>query len=384
MAVRGQYTPAEQRMLDATNKSLDQLVGWGPSMFSRFVSAESIKRAAMSQDPWNPLFRDESYATDTRWSGIIAPPFMEYFLSMSKGGHVTLEVTEDIGRQESLYIGENWQMYKPVRPGDWFKVWLRRPKLEDITSLDGKGPRRFALTAHNTDIINQKDELVSSFQLFLQFTFQTGPETRRIAMIDAKYAYSDKEMEYINQAIDNEQVRGRNIRWWEDVNTGDATNPVVLGPTTFSDQAVLSGGPGMLGHRKDQIKAMPWEFIYDPDTHMYYGSMEVHMNDRAAQLHGGMPRALHFGGAARNLMARLVTNWMGDDGFMRKFNWRHVSQSAVGDTLIGRGKVTNKRVENDEHLVDLKVWLEDIRGYVTEVASATVSLISKEKPYTWK
>ena len=140
----------------------------------------------------------------------------------------------------------------------------------------------------------------------------------------------------------------------------------------------------MLVHRKEQLKVMPWEFIYDPDLNMHYGSMEVHMNDRAAFLKSGIPRALHFGGAARNLMARLVTNWTGDDGFMRKFNWRHVTQSAVGDTLIGRGKVIDKRIEKDEYLVDLKVWLEDIRGYVTEVASATVSLISKDKLFTWK
>ena len=83
-------------------------------------------------------------------------------------------------------------------------------------------------------------------------------------------------------------------------------------------------------------------------------------------------------------MGRLVTNWMGDDGFLRKFDWRHMTQSAVGDTLIGRGKVTNKRVEDSEHLVDLRVWLEDIRGYVTEASIVTVSLCSKEAPYQWK
>jgi hypothetical protein len=46
--------------------------------------------------------------------------------------------------------------------------------------------------------------------------------------------------------------------------------------------------------------------------------------------------------------------------------------------------VTNKRVENGEHLVDLEVWLENMRGNITEAAAATVSLCPKEAPYKWK
>ena len=56
----------------------------------------------------------------------------------------------------------------------------------------------------------------------------------------------------------------------------------------------------------------------------------------------------------------------------------------LGDAIIGRGKVTNKRVENGEHLVDLDVWLRNMRGNTTEAASATVSLFSKKVPYKWK
>jgi hypothetical protein len=53
----------------------------------------------------------------------------------------------------------------------------------------------------------------------------------------------------------------------------------------------------------------------------------------------------------------------------------------LGDTIFGRGKVKNKYISaNGEYLVDLDVWVETIRGYVSDVATATVSLISKETP----
>jgi hypothetical protein len=77
---------------------------------------------------------------------------------------------------------------------------------------------------------------------------------------------------------------------------------------------------------------------------------------------------------------------MGDDGLMRRFKFRHMNRTHIGDTVIGRGKVINKRVEDGEYLVDLALWLENIRGYVTEPGVATVSLYSKETahPYKWK
>jgi hypothetical protein len=83
----------------------------------------------------------------------------------------------------------------------------------------------------------------------------------------------------------------------------------------------------------------------------------------------------------QHLMSRLVTNWMGDDGFLRRVNLLKLNNHPLGDTLFGRGKVKKKYISaNGEYLVDLEVWVETIRGYVSDVATATVSLISRENP----
>ena len=52
-------------------------------------------------------------------------------------------------------------------------------------------------------------------------------------------------------------------------------------------------------------------------------------------------------------------------------------RTPVGDVLIARGQVTGKRAQGDAHLVDLTLWIENLRGMISEVAQATVALRSK-------
>lgn len=62
-----------------------------------------------------------------------------------------------------------------------------------------------------------------------------------------------------------------------------------------------------------------------------------------------------------------------------------MTRSIVGDAFIGYGRVVGKREEKGEHLVDIKAWLENIRGFTPEAAMATVKLVSKkDNLQTWR
>jgi acyl dehydratase len=377
MAVRGVYTQPIKKMLEDTNRAADKMVGW-VKLANRAASEESIKNYGLSQDPFNPLWHDDNYAADARWGGIIAAPFYQYSFGAPM---FVMEVTPDCGFLQTLYIGEDWEFFRPVRPGDSFRVYRRRPQIKDVTTLDGKGPYIFALQVHDLEHINQKDELVDTMKLYTQASIYPESPEKLYAM--PEYIYTKEELAYLDRIAEEEEVRGANPRYWEDVNVGDELKPVVLGPTTIVDN--MGGGGSGRGSltRRQRIKEAPWRFILDPVTGVYHEDFERHVSDRIAQIMGD-PRAFHAGALARTLMSRLATNWMGDDGFLRKYSWRHMVRSAIGDTLIGRGKVTNKRVENGEYLVDLKVYLEDIRGNITEASRITVSLLSEEAGYKWK
>jgi acyl dehydratase len=387
MAVRGVYTEAEQKILDGINQNMESLMGWYKSPEPMVATEESMKNYAYAVDPKNPLWRDENYARNTRWGSIIAVP--EFVERIGVSPFLVMPSLEYGYRY--ILIGNDDEYFKPIRANDSFRVWRRRGVIKDVTSLDGKGPRTFAVTVEDFDIINQKDELVSNFKHLFQITFFPDPP-KPYSMPD--YGYTKEELAYIDRMEEDEEIRGANIRFWEDVNAGDDLKPVVMGPVTRSHMIALdiaqhSGRSGLqlfsmfnmapTGEVMPPNRASLRDFEQDPATGLYYYLGMPHWDDRAAQTYGE-PRAFLYSAQSRHLLARLITNWMGDDGFIRKYHYRHMSRNHLGETLIGHGKVVNKHIENGEYLVDLKVWVENMRGSSTESAVATVSLLSKESP----
>lgn len=380
MAVRGVYTEAEKKMLEIFNDDAAMMSGWSKGLSPRcFASAEAIKSVSKSLDCWNPLYNDEAYGADTRWGSIIAPLFYpESFCSI----HYIPNAAPEVGFADHIYIGEDWDFFKPVCVDDKFRVWRRPSQMIDITALDGKGARRYKYIPNDVDCVNQNGELVCSMKQFLEYGFLPEPPRDLEAM--PEYVYTKEELELVERIINEEEIRGADIRYWEDVNIGDEPKPVALGPTTVWDLISFNAGfmTGFVPMREIR-KHAPWTLVLDPETGVTHADIEMHLSERVARIQGN-PRMFVFGALARQLMARLVTNWMGDDGFIKRYSWRHLARTAVGDSLIGHGKVIDKRVENGEYLVDIEVWLDNLRGNVTETAVVTVSLLSKEDLFGWK
>ena len=373
MAVRGIYSQEEKNMIAKFEEKAEAIAGWSKSLLIPVATEASIRCFANAVDPWNPLWTDKAYAATTRWGGIIAPPF---YLDVDAQWSWYPEIPPNVGCFGGGWLGEDWEIFKPVHENDSFKVWRRRPKLIDITSTDGKGLRKFGCIAHDCDIINQKDEIITTFKLYLEIVIL--PERPAMAEPIPEYIYTKEELAYIDRVFKEEKIRGARIRWWEDVKAGEELKPVIMGPTTLWDQIVYTAGrqemellPMMELSRKGGFLTL------DPVTGVIHHGIEWHHADSIARLHG-MPNAVHYGVVSLQILARCLTNWMGDDGFIKKFHWRHISHFKIGDTCIGHGRVTNKRIENGEYLVDISLWTENLRGHASIPAKATISLPSKE------
>lgn len=383
MAIRGVYPEDLKQVLDKWEKRADKAVGWFKLPQEFVASADSIRDLGLAIDCWNPLWHDEDYAGNTRWGGIIAPPM---YLERLKAGTATgLMMPPGLGPTRHFYLGEDWEFFQPVRVNDAFRVWRNRPQLVDVTGPDAKEPH-FRIVMQDLDFINQRDELVNKFKLQLEI-FALSEAAEAAVEPEPEYKYTKEELDIIDGIANEEKVRGADILYWEDVNVGDDVGKVTLGPTTLWDQLILFAArheePLIPMRELRKLLGPRGMLIVDPVTNVSHMPIEWHFSDRQAQL-SGEPRAFHFGGQARTMMARLITNWMGDDGFLTRYNWRHMVRTPIGDTVIGRGKVTNKYEANNDHLVDLSLWLENIKGYVTEAAVATVRLLSKESPVKWQ
>jgi hypothetical protein len=90
---------------------------------------------------------------------------------------------------------------------------------------------------------------------------------------------------------------------------------------------------------------------------------------------GGSAVSFYF--QIEGLLSRMLCNWMGDDGFLRKLDDRVPILPIVGDVLCNKGKVTRKYVEGDEHLIDLEVRCENLDGEILMPGNATVRLASR-------
>ena len=89
---------------------------------------------------------------------------------------------------------------------------------------------------------------------------------------------------------------------------------------------------------------------------------------------GGHPDIFVNTGFMQGCFNRLICDWIGDEGWLKKFRMEMRRMNRPGDTMTLKGKVARKHVEGDEHLVECELWAENEREGVTTPSFALVSL----------
>jgi len=131
------------------------------------------------------------------------------------------------------------------------------------------------------------------------------------------------------------------------INTGDEIPGLIAGPVTIQDIVEWCGAEG------DYLS-----MHYDPDA------------ARAA----GLPGCVIQGTYKYGLLGKMVTDWAGTGGVLKKIGVRYVGMDFPGDTLTCRGRVTARYAAADGHHVELEVWTENQRGERNTLGTASVTL----------
>jgi hypothetical protein len=79
-------------------------------------------------------------------------------------------------------------------------------------------------------------------------------------------------------------------------------------------------------------------------------------------------------GFIQSALVRLITDWMGDAGFLKRLSFEMRRQYRPGDTMTCRGRVTGKEQSNGQALIFLDVWGESATQGVATPGEATVIL----------
>ena len=96
--------------------------------------------------------------------------------------------------------------------------------------------------------------------------------------------------------------------------------------------------------------------------------------DPAFARKGGHPEMFMNTGFTQAALVRVITDWMGDEGFLRKLYFEMRRQQRPGDTMVCRAKVTGRYERDGEGWLELDVWAENEREGVTTPGKAVVIL----------
>ena len=110
----------------------------------------------------------------------------------------------------------------------------------------------------------------------------------------------------------------------------------------------------------------------------------LHYDDSFAAAQGVGKPIVH-GQLKRAWLVQLLTDWIGDEGRLKTFScqFRAVDYPRLaktttephdGETWWCKGKVTRTYVQDDEHLIDVDVWVENGKEEKTTLGSSTISL----------
>jgi len=343
----------------------------GPPGHLTEATRDGIRHFAMGIGDENPLWLDENYASKSHFGGLTAPPFI--LLAMNK----TAWGARGLRGIHSMFSGSYFEWKRPIKLGDRI---TSKTILKDIEIKSSQFAGRAIKQIREATFRDAAGEVVA---IARPYSFRIERDT---ASAKGKYdklvlgTYTPEQYASITADYDKEVRRGDTPRYWEDVTIGEDMPHVVKGPLTITDIIVFLlgfGGQWLRAHGD----AARWYGRHPKGGILNkFGAFEppetVHWDDELAR-RVGVPAAYDYGPQRMAWLGHLMTNWMGDHGFLRSMDAQVRRFNLVGDTTWCRGKIVDKREEDGHKIVVCEIWCEDQRGDITAKGIAKVELPSK-------
>ena len=333
---------------------------------NRLVSRSSVKRWAKSIGDRNPLWLDPEYTAQSGLGRIVAPPCWLYSVDDTC-------VATGFPELHAIYGGVDWEFYRWLGEGE---TVLAASKLIAVEEKSGRFCGPMVLQTGET-VFNDKDG-----RPVARATSRVLRTSRQAAVLLGKYqgwqkhVFTPDEIISVEDAYDAEHIRGSQPRYWEDVAEQEALNPLVRGPLSSEEIIQFMGAtrpsPGFKRFLRYRQRHPDAAFL-DPDTGSWESWEASMLRDDVAQMFG-FPFAHDSGIDRISWLSNLVTNWMGDQGFLKTLSVTLTLPNVYGDATWGRGRVIQKYRLNGDHLVELAIWCDNQRGQQTAHGRATVAL----------
>ncbi|MEE9610330.1 MAG: MaoC family dehydratase N-terminal domain-containing protein [Desulfatiglandales bacterium] len=342
----------------------------------REVTADAIRHYAYGIGDDNPLWTDPDYAARSRYRTLIAPPTVLYATDRVVSGYVG-----GLPGVHAMFAGSDWHWYHPIKVGTRIRTEVY---LKDLIEHKTRFAGRAFQQIYHGDFFDQEGKKLAECD---SWCFRTERATARekgdkYRNLKARKVYSKEEIDKIAELYEKEEIRGDTSRFWEDVEEGMTLPTIIKGPMTVTGFIAFVQGWGGLYIRAHKLAFKQYQKHSGLGISNEYGIPDVpervHWEDSLARAIG-TPGAYDYGPERVSWMGHLMTNWIGDDGWLCRLHARVVRHNPVGDTLWISGRVKKKYRKEDRGYVECALVAKNQEGELSCEADATCILPSNKQ-----
>jgi len=347
--------------------------------WNKEATKDSIRHFAHGYGDDNPLYTDPTYAVDTVWGDVVAPPTWLYTVDRTV-------VAPKLPGIQWIHGGNRFEFERPVQPGDRFHVEVRQTNCE---RKERPGSTDIVLQEGETKYFDQRDDLVAtSVCRTLRVPRppagggdeggngdDDGPEIER---------WTTEALQEIEEKVLAQTRRGAETRYWDTVSEGDTLEERIKGPLSLTDILCWYAGYGTPLYNANEMfvrerQRHPGEAYRREDIGIYEHAAMGHLDPTVAA-GVGAPKAYDVGPQRITWLLQVVTDWIGDNGFVRAVDTRLQGMHFIGDVLYCRGTVTDRRTDasTGARLLDIELRGVNQHDEVRITGDCTVQLPSSE------
>jgi acyl dehydratase len=368
-----------EKMLEDVRKLIGTKIRIEQCISNEEATRIAIQKFADGIGDTNPLWTDPEYAAKTRYGTIVAPP--SWVFSVFSGVQYGYR---GIG---GFHSASTIEFYLPIVRNDTITPVMI------CTDVIGPQKSTFAektVVERNDNLYtNQRGELVTKITWeVIHFEREKAKNKGKYSHIALPHPWKEEELKKIEEEVLNEQRSGANTPSWDEINVGQKLKPLVKGPITMSDEiAFLIGGGAPIPRIAAHIKALKlyrrhpaWAFR-DPASCGLEPIYAVHYNQAAAKAQG-LPYQYDVGFQRNAWQIHLLTNFAGDDGWLKKSFCEFRKFVYFSDVVWLEGTITEKFVDDDgEYCVKIETTTTNQRGEDVMPGYAIVALPSRKNGY---
>lgn len=340
--------------------------------YIELLSADAIRHYALGIGDPNPLWIDAEYASSTVHGALLAPPSILYATDRIVSGYVS-----GLPGVHAMFAGTDFEWRRRLRRDD---IIHGTATLKDLVERPSKFAGRSVQQIYEVTFRDADGDVVAVAD---SWCFRTGRDDARDRKKyddeggEEQKHWSREEIDDIAEQYRAQEARRRSAtpRFVEDVTVGEELPPIVKGPYTATTAiAYLRGWGGLyvrahgdafdLYQRHPALAIMNEHGVPEPPE-------RVHWDNELAQ-RVGVPGAYDYGPERVSWLGHVVTDWMGDDGFLARLRVEVRRHNLLGDLVTCRGDVVD--VDPATGSVEARLEAHDHRGNESARGTATVVL----------